>query len=293
MWEQYLPTTPTDIVLVVILVLSALFALFRGFVREFLAILAWVGAFFVTIYSFGFTYKFFHGFIDNEMVAHGLSAALLFLISLIVFSLIAHTIASWIHKTPLSSLDRFLGLIFGVLRGMLLICLLYIVVVWFYKDKELPVWVTQAKTLPLIQKGANYLADLVPEEQRIKLIKMFQEFISDKSEKEEENFMKDSATAPSSAVGKGPIIKHRSEQNPQHNNVIHPYTKPENVTPSHHPATPTNNAANRPLDDPIHVESKPAPTSPSNTDIPKKPEAQPGYDQHSRDQMDALVKKAE
>lgn len=287
MWEQYLPTTPTDIVLVVILVLSALFALFRGFVREFLAILAWVGAFFVTIYSFGFTYKFFHSFIDNEMVAHGLSAALLFLISLIIFSLIAHTIASWIHKTPLSSLDRFLGLIFGLLRGMLLICLLYIVVVWFYKDKDLPVWVTQAKTLPLVQKGANYLADLVPEEQRIKLIKMFQEFISDKSDKEEENFIKDSVSSSANSVGKAPIIKHRSEQHPQHNNVIHPYTKPENITPSHDKATPTNDTTRRPLDDPIHVESKPAPVTPNSS------ETQQGYDQHTRDQMDQLVKKTQ
>lgn len=275
MWEQYLPTTSTDIVLVVILVFSALFALFRGFVREFLAILAWVGAFFVTIYAFGYTYQFFHSFIDNEMVAHGLSAALLFLVSLIIFSLIAHTIASWIRKTPLSSIDRFLGLLFGVLRGALVICLLYIAVVWFYKEKELPHWVTQAKTLPLIQKGANYLADLVPEEQRIKLIKMFQDFITDKSEKEEENFMRQASPTYGAPLYRGPIIKHRSEQKPKKDIVIHPYTKPENATPA------IGNATTKALDDPIH------------SGKPKEPATAQGYDQSSRTQMDQLVKKSQ
>lgn len=291
MWEQYLPTTPTDIGLVAIVIFSALFALYRGFVREFLAILAWAGAFFVTIYGFTLTYKFFHGFIENEMVAHGLSAALLFLISLIVFSLLAHMVASWIRKTPLSSLDRFLGLLFGALRGMLVICLLYITLIWFYKDKELPVWVTNAKMLPLIQKGTNYLTELVPEAERIKLIKMFQEFISDKSEKEEENFLRNNEATSGAPVHHAPLIKQRSDQMPEKDVVLHPYSKKENVTTQDN-VTPAKKVTSGSLDDPIHS-GKPKPATPKDAAENLNTNNPAGYDSSSRSEMDQLVEKSQ
>lgn len=287
MWEQYLPTTSTDIVLVVVLVLSAVFALFRGFVRELLAICAWVGAFFVTIYCFSVTNRFFHSFIENEMISHGLAAALLFLLSLILFSLLAHMVASWVRQTPLSSLDRILGFVFGLVRGAFVICLAYISLVWFYKDKELPDWATKAHTLPLIQKGANYLMDLVPEEQRIKIVKLFQDFLSDKNDQQEESFMNQKNN--DSMISKGAIIKPRSEQNPKENVVLHPYTKQESVTNAPVNAT-TNSGANSPnepkkpshsLDDPIHSGKKAL--EPSQT----------GYDEESREQLDRLVGKTQ
>jgi membrane protein required for colicin V production len=234
--QQYLPTSMTDIVLLVILGLSAVFAMYRGFIREVLAIFSWIGAFFITVYFFNMTDAIMRELIPNEMIAHGLTAILLFISSLIVFSLLAGTIADFIHKSPLGSVDRLLGLGFGALRGALVICLVYFGISWAYAGKEMPTWVTNSKSLPMVQKGADYLTTLVPEEQRMKLVKMVQDVVAEKDEGEpgEPTLGKPTET--------GPIIKKITEAPTQPKDT-------EMQLPSEEV-----HEGKRALDDPIHVD---------------------------------------
>ena len=52
---------------------------------------------------------------------------ILFLIALIVFSLIAKTIGGAVRSSPISGIDRTLGLVFGLARGAVLAIIVYIV----------------------------------------------------------------------------------------------------------------------------------------------------------------------
>lgn len=234
--EQYIPSSTTDIVLLAILVLSAVFAMYRGFIREFLAIISWVAAFVITIYFFNQANVIMLELVPNDMIAAGLTAILLFIVSLVVFSLISASLSDVIHKTPLSSVDRLLGLGFGVVRGALVICLMYFGVSWAYAEKPMPEWLSKSKSLPLVQRGADYLATLVPEEQRMKLVKMVQNAVSSDD---------DEGTPGAPILGKpdetGPIIKKITEAP----------TKIED-TEVHLPTSEIHDGK-RALDDPIHA----------------------------------------
>lgn len=234
--EQYLPSSTTDIVLLVILVLSAIFAMYRGFIREFLAIISWVAAFVITIYFFNQANVMMLEIIPNDMIAAGLSGILLFIVSLVVFSLISASLSDIIHRTPLSSVDRLLGLFFGVLRGALVICLMYFGVSWAYAGKTMPTWVTNSKSLPLVQRSSEYLASLVPEEQRIKLVKMVQNAVT---EKDEEGT--DGPPELGQPTETGPIIKKITEA-------------PTRIEDTEIQLPPGEvHAGKRALDDPIHA----------------------------------------
>ena len=176
--ETIFPTTTTDIIILVILSLSAIFAFIRGFVREILALVAWVGAGFITIYFLNSVDHFFFQFVHNKVVANILAAFSLFLISLIIFSMAAHFISSMIKKTPIGPIDRFLGMVFGLLRGVLFICLFYIFILWFQKDKPLPQWLREAQYRPFIEKTSEFFINIVPEKQQKEFLKMLRKEIS-------------------------------------------------------------------------------------------------------------------
>lgn len=234
--EQYMPSSTTDFILITILGLSAIFAMYRGFIREVLAIFSWIASIFITIYLFSPTDMLMKEIIPNDMIAHGLSAILLFIVSLITFSLLSSFVADFIHKTPLSSVDRLLGLGFGVLRGGLVICLLYFGIAWAYAGKEMPGWVTKSSSLPIVQRGADYLTTLVPEDQRMKFIKMVQEVVLEKEDVADKTLGK--------PVETGPIIKKIEEK------IVPPEdTEIQGSTQDIHDGK-------RALDDPVHVENK-------------------------------------
>jgi membrane protein required for colicin V production len=59
--------------------------------------------------------------------------------------------------------DRSLGLLFGLVRGAVLVCLAYLVMAWAIPQEDRPVWVAEARTLPLVQQGAGLLLKILPE----------------------------------------------------------------------------------------------------------------------------------
>ena len=151
-----------DLIVVGVIAASALLAFFRGFVREVLAIGAWVGAIAVAYYFNIPTRGFFRGLISASWVADIVGPIVLFITALIVFSLITGFLTSHIRNSQLSAVDRALGLGFGAARGALVVCLAYIGLNYFIAPENRPPWIAQAKTLPLLDAGAQELAMLVP-----------------------------------------------------------------------------------------------------------------------------------
>ena len=158
------PINPLDIVVVVILVLSVLVSVIRGFVREVLAIASWVGAALVTLYGLPEVRPFFADFIENELIASAVAGVALFVVSLMVFSLISHLLAKAVRGAALTGVDRALGLVFGAARGALLVCLGYLILVWLIPEDQRPAWMLEARTGPYLSGGADFLASLVPED---------------------------------------------------------------------------------------------------------------------------------
>jgi membrane protein required for colicin V production len=153
-----------DIIVIVVIALSALFAFARGFVKEALSILGWVGASAVTVYGLPYARPYADRLISSPMIAGTVAAIVLFVVSLIVISIVTSAIARRVKRSSLSTLDRSLGFLFGAARGIVLACLGILVITWTIPEPDWPGWMRESKTRPYLATGADYLKSLVPHE---------------------------------------------------------------------------------------------------------------------------------
>jgi membrane protein required for colicin V production len=109
-----------------VIVLSAVFSMVRGFVREALSILAWVGAGLVALRFYPPVEPYVASVLPEKSLVVFVAIGLVFIVTLIVFSLLAALLGGLVRDSPLSGVDRTLGLLFGAARGALLVCLAYI-----------------------------------------------------------------------------------------------------------------------------------------------------------------------
>jgi membrane protein required for colicin V production len=158
-----LPINVTDLAVIVVLLLSGLFAFVRGFIRELLSVISWVGAALVALYSFEHVRPFVRSYVEIPIVADGLAIGSVFIIALIIFSAISHMLSRTVRHSGISAVDRSLGLLFGSARGALVVCLAWLLIAWVILPDDRPAWLTEAKSLPLIQRGSAWLTTLVPE----------------------------------------------------------------------------------------------------------------------------------
>lgn len=156
-----------DLIIVAIVLMSGLWALWRGFVREVLGIVGWVGAALVTLYGFSTVRPYAQELISIPLVADVAAGLVLFIATLILLSLVSSAISSSVRGSALGALDRTLGFLFGLVRGFIVVCLAYLVLGWAIpQPADRPAWVTSARTLPLIERGAQMLASLLPADAR-------------------------------------------------------------------------------------------------------------------------------
>jgi membrane protein required for colicin V production len=117
-----------------VIVLSAILAYARGFVREAMAILGWVGA---AVLAFVFAptaqplvkeVPVLGGFLADSCELSMIAAfASVFAIGLILASLFTPLLSSVVHRTALGGLDQGLGFLFGVARGVILVLVAFLV----------------------------------------------------------------------------------------------------------------------------------------------------------------------
>ncbi len=153
-----------DIAIVAVLLISGVLAYFRGMVRELLTIAGWVGAALATIYGFPQVRPLFAEYIESNLISDIACAATLFLVTLVVLTIASHLIANRIKSSSLGQLDHALGFVFGVLRGVILVTLLYIGVSIFWDEKDFPDFIAEARSLPLVKASAGFLENFVPED---------------------------------------------------------------------------------------------------------------------------------
>lgn len=156
--------TALDLAVIAVIVLSGLFAFSRGFVREELSIATWIGASFFTFYAFPFARPYAAKALP-PLLSDAVAIFAPFAVAFVVLSIITATIARRVKDSPLSSVDRTLGLIFGLVRGAFLACLGYIALTWLM-PAPLPDWIAHARTRPLLASGAAALTRIMPDDMR-------------------------------------------------------------------------------------------------------------------------------
>jgi membrane protein required for colicin V production len=160
-----------DIGVIAVILLSGLFAFARGFVKEVLSVAAWVGAGFAALYALPYATPIAERFLPRGAVAEAGAGLAVFLVALVVLSILTSAISRRVKDSALSAVDRTLGLIFGLVRGVVLVCLAYIALSWVWpadKPQPQPQWIAGARTLPLLANGAERLRQLLPAQYREK-----------------------------------------------------------------------------------------------------------------------------
>jgi membrane protein required for colicin V production len=158
--------TWVDAAAISIIILSALFSLVRGFVREMLGVAAWLGAAFAGLKGYQFVEPYVNSVVSLKSIVIPISIGIVFIVILIILSIISAWIGGKVRESALSSLDRSLGLVFGAVRGMIIISLFYIGLSMFMTQQEWPPPVVNARLLPYAYTGATVLANLLPQPYR-------------------------------------------------------------------------------------------------------------------------------
>src|SRR5918998_5093493 len=159
--------TWVDGVVLAVFAVSAVVAFFRGLVREVLGIGAWVGAVLAALVLRPYVTPLLEGAVEEAWIAEALAAAGVFVLVLIVLKLIIAAVADRVQDSVLGGVDRALGLVFGLARGAVLVVLAYILggLVLPTADRW-PEAVREARSLPLVVDGAEWLVDQLPPEIR-------------------------------------------------------------------------------------------------------------------------------
>ena len=169
-----MPVTILDLVLLGVMLISGLLAMVRGFMREILSIAAWGAAALVTLYAYSKllpTAKSY--FNNNETIATVAVVAGVFIGTLIVVSIITVRISDMILDSRIGALDRTLGFLFGLARGLLIVVVAFLFFNWLVPDKQRPDWVTSAKSRVVLDSTGNWLMSLLPDDPENTILKRF------------------------------------------------------------------------------------------------------------------------
>ena len=113
-----------DWILVAIITVSSVFGLLRGFVKELLSLASWVAAFFVARLSSFKLSNFMVNWIDQPQFRVIAAFVILFATTLVVGALINNVFSRLVSATGLTATDRLFGMVFGIVRGGLLVIVL-------------------------------------------------------------------------------------------------------------------------------------------------------------------------
>ena len=153
-----------DLAVLAVLLVSGLLGVMRGLVREVLGVAAWVAAAFVAgpYGAFPSVKPWARRTISDPGIADIAAFFGVFLIVLILLWLVVRTLSNAVRGSALGGLDRALGLVFGVGRGAALLVVAYILLGIGLAVEQWPAPVLEARSLPAIHHGAEWLADQLP-----------------------------------------------------------------------------------------------------------------------------------
>ena len=144
-----------DIVIAGIIVISVLFSLMRGFVREALSLAGWLASFWVALTFAGDLAEFFLSGISVPSLRITVAFTILFVLTLVIMALINKLASQLVKKSGLSGTDRMIGMIFGVVRGALIVSVLVLLAGFTAMPQDL--WWQESVLIDVFHEFATWL----------------------------------------------------------------------------------------------------------------------------------------
>ena len=143
----------------IIIALSLIHAFSKGFTNVALSLAAWAGALAVTILGYVPLAPYARDLVQPEQLADLLLVVTLFISSLVLLKLVADRVGDAVKSSAIGFLDRSLGALFGLMRGLVIVSVVFIGMKAILGDSQ-PEWIASAKTRPLVAWGATMVEEL-------------------------------------------------------------------------------------------------------------------------------------
>jgi membrane protein required for colicin V production len=155
-----------DLTILGVIAISAAIGWLRGFLREVLSIGAWIAAAWIAADWYERVAGMIAPYLPSADIAAPAAFGAVFLAALILLSIAAAVISRLARISALSPLDSTLGIVFGIVRGALVVVVAYITGAMLLPVDRWPPPVQNARLLPYIYRGATTLVALAPREYR-------------------------------------------------------------------------------------------------------------------------------
>jgi membrane protein required for colicin V production len=149
-----------DIVIVGVIALSALLGFARGIVRSLIGLLAWVAGLVAAVLLAPSVAVVFPSFPDYPLLPYAMAFVLIFVLAIVAGALIAWPLATVVRKAGLGFVDRGLGVVFGIARGVLAV-LVFVLLAGFSRLPEREWW-QNSLLLPPFERAALAVARWLP-----------------------------------------------------------------------------------------------------------------------------------
>jgi membrane protein required for colicin V production len=152
-----------DWVFVIIVMASILTALWKGFVAELVSLASVIAGLIIAAANYERVAPLLEGFMRSQDVALGVSFIVLFAAVVLIGALISALAGRLIRKVKLQWFDRFLGAVFGLMRGLLVDCVLLLVMMAFAIEQGA---VRKSILAPYVTAGSRVIALAMPDHMR-------------------------------------------------------------------------------------------------------------------------------
>jgi membrane protein required for colicin V production len=159
-----MPVTLLDIVLIAVMLISGLLAMIRGFMREILSIASWAAAAGVTLYAYPKLVPQAKQYFASDLVATAVVVGGVFLGTLLVVSIFTIKISDMVLDSRVGALDRTLGFLFGLARGLVIVVVAFLFFAWLVPERSQPGWVKDAKSKVVLKGTGDWLISMLPDD---------------------------------------------------------------------------------------------------------------------------------
>ena len=97
-------------------------------------------------------------------MAAGVTVGGIFLLTLLIVSVITVRISDMILDSRVGALDRTLGFLFGLGRGLIIVVVAFLFFAWLVPDRSQPDWVRNAKSRVVLQRPGQWLMSMLPDD---------------------------------------------------------------------------------------------------------------------------------
>ncbi len=159
---MYVPLNIADWIILAVLLVSGLFAAWRGVVRETLDVAAFVAAAFASLSLGPLFAPAIAESVEPMWLAQVVTYFGIFLAVVIPLSFFSNGLSRGIGRSPLGPLDHALGFVFGVARGLVIVAIGYIVFTGMVTKNDEPEWLAEARLRDLVEATAQVIESVIP-----------------------------------------------------------------------------------------------------------------------------------